>query len=155
MIAQRSANFTWSSRSLGRRRRRRAASRARILNVYSPNSSSAHHFHAFAGAANRWRSFPASRPGSRRHDEDTIGEKHRFLNAVGHEQHGFLALFPDAQELQIELVARHRVERAERLVHQQQLRIGHQGAAQRNALLHAAGKLVRIHLFETFQARPA
>ena len=48
------------------------------------------------------------------------------------------SLTPHAQELQVQLVTRHRVERAEGLVHQKQRRIQQQGAAERGALLHAA-----------------
>ena len=49
---------------------------------------------------------------------------------------------PDAQELEAHLVARQRVERRERLVHQQDVGIEQQRARDRDALLHAAGQLV-------------
>ena len=63
---------------------------------------------------------------------------------MGDEQHGLalltgkIALAPDAQELQGHVIAGHRVERAERLVHQEQWRVEQEGAAERGALLHAA-----------------
>ena len=66
---------------------------------------------------------------------------------------GEVALAPDAQQLERHLVARHRVERAERLVHQQERRIEQQRAAERGALLHAARQLARQLLGEPVQAR--
>ena len=57
-------------------------------------------------------------------------------------------LTPHAQQFQVELVARHRVERAKRLVHEEQRRIEQQRAAQGGALLHAAGQLARELLAE-------
>ena len=50
---------------------------------------------------------------------------------------------PDAQQLEVHLLAGQRVERAERLVHQHQLRVVDQRACDRRALLHAARQLVR------------
>ena len=52
--------------------------------------------------------------------------------------------------LQDQLVLR--VERGERLVHQQDLGIGHQGAREADALAHAAGELLRIVSAEAGQA---
>ena len=45
-------------------------------------------------------------------------------------------------KLEAHLVARQRVERRERLVHQQNIRIEQQGPRNRDALLHAAGQFV-------------
>ena len=50
-------------------------------------------------------------------------------------------LGPDAQQLEAHLFARQRVERAERLIHEQHLGLVNQRAADGGALLHAAGKL--------------
>ncbi len=61
-------------------------------------------------------------------------------------------LAPDPQQFEIHLLARHGVERAERLVHQQEPRVLHERAHDRGALLHAAGKLERIALREFAQA---
>ena len=52
------------------------------------------------------------------------------------------------QKLLLHLEARHRIERAERLVEQQQRRIGRQRARHAHALPLAAGKLARIALRE-------
>ena len=48
--------------------------------------------------------------------------------------------------------ARHRVERAERLVHQHDFGIIGEHPGDRHALLHAAGKLVRIDVGKILQA---
>jgi hypothetical protein len=53
--------------------------------------------------------------------------------------------------LDIHLLARHGVERAERLVHQHDLGIVHQRAADRGTLLHAAGELPWQLLLEPFE----
>ena len=49
----------------------------------------------------------------------------------------------DAQQLGLHVLAGHLVERAERLVHQQQRRVGSEGAGDRDALLHATRELPR------------
>ena len=53
----------------------------------------------------------------------------------------FCGLIPQPQQLLVEMIADDLVERAERLVHQQQLRIEGERARDRHALLHAAGQL--------------
>jgi hypothetical protein len=72
---------------------------------------------------------------------------------VGDEQAGLLQLMLDLQHLVAEQQARLLVERAERLVHQQDLRLGGERARDRDALAHAAGKLGRIALLEAVEAR--
>ena len=62
---------------------------------------------------------------------------------------------PQRQQRQAHLLARQRVERAERLIHEQDARILHKAAADRDALLHAAGQLARHALFEAGEARRA
>ncbi len=57
-----------------------------------------------------------------------------------------LLLVPDLQKLVLQHLARLHVDRGERLVHQQDLRILREGARERGALLHAAGDLVRVVL---------
>ena len=53
-----------------------------------------------------------------------------------------------AEQFVVELLAGDLVERAERLVEQEDLRIHHQRAGQRATHLHAAGELLRILLLE-------
>jgi hypothetical protein len=62
---------------------------------------------------------------------------------VRDEQHGQRLLPPDPFELVVEQVPGHRVERAERLVHQQDVRVLGERPGQRDPLPHAAGELVR------------
>ena len=70
------------------------------------------------------------------------------------------------EQLQVEALARHLVERAERLVHQQQRGRERERARDRDALLHAAGELPRMvvveareldeveHLLDALRRRP-
>ena len=94
----------------------------------------------------------ADAPGPRRHHEDPVGEEHRLGDAVGDEDDGLACSRPDAQQLEVHRLARHRVERAEGLVHQQQRRVVHERAAMRDALLHAARELVRVLVLEALEA---
>ena len=63
----------------------------------------------------------------------------RIVSALGH---------PEALQFNVHVLARHGVERPERLVHEQHRRIMHQGADNADPLLHAAGELGGIALFE-------
>ena len=60
-------------------------------------------------------------------------------------------LVPDPQQLAVQALARHLVERAERLVHQQQRRREGERARDRDALLHAARELPRVVVLEAGQ----
>ena len=60
----------------------------------------------------------------------------------------FFVARPELQQLGIEVVADDLVERAERLVHQQQVGIEGQRAGDRGALLHAARQLPGKFLLE-------
>src|SRR5262249_61421450 len=68
-------------------------------------------------------------PRPRRHDRDLVGEQDRLGDRVRDEQDRFAPRFPDPQELKAHLLARERVERAERLVHHEQARVGQQRPA--------------------------
>ena len=99
-------------------------------------------------------------PGVRRHHRDAVGEEHRLVDRVGDEDDGAAlasraVLAPDAQQLVLQDEARLRVERGERLVHQQHLGlVGHQ-PRERDALPHAARQLVRILALGARRARRA
>ena len=58
---------------------------------------------------------------------------------------------PDTQQFRLHDVAGLRIERRERLVHQQHVRVRHQRARQTDPLLHAAGQLVRVMVLEAGQ----
>jgi hypothetical protein len=85
------------------------------------------------------------------HDQDPIAKEHRLIDGVGDEDNCFLVLLPDAQQLLLEEELVLRIERRERLVHQQDFRIVGEGARYSDALAHAAGELVRVIIGETCQ----
>src|SRR5712692_2201574 len=94
----------------------------------------------------------ADLPWARRHHHDPIGEHDRFGDAVRHEEHGLARVTPDAQELVAHPGARDLIERTEGLVHEQEGRVEDERARDRDALLHAAGELVRMRLRECAEA---
>ena len=67
-------------------------------------------------------------------------------------QRGRRLLGPDPQQLEVEPLAGHVVEGAERLVEQQHRRLHHQRAGDRDPLSHAAGELARLGLLESLVA---
>ena len=87
-----------------------------------------------------------------RHHHHAVGEEDRLLDRMGDEHHGQPGALPDLQQLVLQPLARHGVERAERLVHQHHLGVVGEHARDRDALLHAAGQLVRIGVGEALQA---
>ena len=76
--------------------------------------------------------------------EHAVGELCRLLDVVRHEHHGAGLHLQHASELQTHPQPRQVVERRERLVHQQQIRVAAKRAGQLGALTHAARELVRI-----------
>ena len=68
------------------------------------------------------------------------------------EQDGLAGFLPDAQQLDLHQIAGLGIERRERLVHQQDVRIGGERAGETDALLHAARELVRVVPFEADEA---
>ena len=71
---------------------------------------------------------------------------------MGDEQNGLALGHPEALQFDVHVLARHGVERTERLVHEQHRRIMHQGADNADPLLHAAGELGGIALLELAQS---
>jgi hypothetical protein len=71
---------------------------------------------------------------------------------VGDEHDGDAAAGPDRQQLALELLSGERIERAERLVHQQDAGIVGEHARNGDALLHAAGELVRVAIGGALEA---
>ena len=88
----------------------------------------------------------AARPAREQHDP--IAESHGLAHVVRHEDHGLVRVPPHRFELVVQAIARHRVERTERFVHQQHFRVLGERAGERDPLAHAAGKLVRPVLGE-------
>src|SRR5262245_55666392 len=79
---------------------------------------------------------------------DAIAEVDRFLDVVRDEDDGLAGALPEARQLFLHRLARLRVERPERLVHEQHLGIEGEHACERGALLHAAGELGGIVIAE-------
>src|SRR5579859_2169018 len=93
--------------------------------------------------------FDAPRPGA--HHHDPVGEEHRLLDRMGDEDAGDAGALPYLQQLALQLLARQRVERAEWLIHEEDVGVVGEHARDRDALLHAAGELARVAIGETFE----
>ena len=90
--------------------------------------------------------------GPRCQDDDAVGEEDRLGDVVRDEDDRLAALLPEPEQQEVHLVARERVERAERLVEQQHLRVLRERAHDRRALLHAARELTRHRVHELGQS---
>ena len=93
-----------------------------------------------------------SRPGRYVIDEHAVGELHGLGQVVRDEQRGLLQRLLDLQHLVAEQQARLLVQRGERLVHQQDARLGGERARDGHALPHAAGQLGGIAALEAREA---
>ena len=72
---------------------------------------------------------------------DAVGEQQRLQHVVGDHHAGQAELVVQPPVILAERVAGQRIERAERLVHQHDARLGRDGAGDADALAFAAGKL--------------
>jgi hypothetical protein len=88
---------------------------------------------------------------TRRHDHHPIREGDRFLQIMGDEQHRPLAR-PQAHEQVAHDLPGLGIERPERLIHQQDLRVADQHLREADPLALAAGELMRIAVGERCQA---
>ena len=77
-------------------------------------------------------------------DDDLVGDLHRLLLVVRHDDRGHVDLLVQAPQPVAQLLAHARVESAERLVEQQHLRLDRQRAGERHPLALAAGQLRRV-----------
>ena len=91
-----------------------------------------------------------ARPGG--HQDDAVGKGQRLAEIVGHEQHGLARVLPEIEQHRMHVELGVGIERAERLVHQQDFRLRDQGAHQRHALAHAARQRRRIEAAEAVEA---
>jgi hypothetical protein len=71
-------------------------------------------------------------------DQDAIGEAQGLLDVVGDQQDGWLVCPAEGRHQVLHLQAREGIERGERLVEEQQLRLANQGAGQGHPLGLAA-----------------
>src|SRR6516162_11131971 len=81
--------------------------------------------------------------GTASHDEHAISEQHGLADTMRHEEHCFAIALPEFEQHDVHVISGYGIERAERLVHQQNARIGNERAAERYPLAHPAGKLPR------------
>ncbi len=78
------------------------------------------------------------------HDRDLVAKMHSFFHVVGDQDDGCAEPFLDRQQILLRLVADHRIEGSERLVHEQHVRLGGECTRNADTLLLAARKFVRI-----------
>ena len=90
-------------------------------------------------------------------DRDPVAHLHRLVDVVGDEHDGLAELLLQPQELVLQPHPDHRVDRAERLVHQQHRRVRRERARHADPLPLAAGELVRVAARRTSprRGRPA
>ena len=86
------------------------------------------------------------------HHRDPVRQRERLGLVVRHVDERDADLLLQVDELELHVLAQLRVERRERLVEQQHRRMRDQRARDRDALLLAAGELVRIALAESGEA---
>ncbi len=67
-------------------------------------------------------------------DHHPVGDGDGFVDIVGHQQHTETLFAPKIEQQLAHAEPGERIQRAERLVEQQQLRLGHQRPRQRNTL---------------------
>ena len=87
------------------------------------------------------------------HHHDAVGGDHRLGLVVRDVDRGVAELVVQAADLEAHLLAQVGVEVGQRLVEQQHLRLDHQRARQRHALLLAAGQLAGIALGQRLELR--
>src|SRR5882724_743207 len=78
------------------------------------------------------------------HDGNAVGDHHRLALIMSYINAGDLELAEQRLDLKAHVLAQRRIEIAQGLVEQQDLRLEHKGACKRDALLLAARKLSRI-----------
>src|SRR5262245_10861333 len=93
-----------------------------------------------------------ARGGPRRHDHHAVGERDRLLEIMGDEQHRLAIGAPQIQQQVAHDLPRLRIERAERLVHQQYLGVADEHLHEAHALPLAARQHVRIARAELGEA---
>ena len=92
------------------------------------------------------------RAGRRRQHVDRVGQVDRLGHVVRHEQDRVVLGPRHVEQQSLHLPARVRIERAERLVHQDDARLVDERASDRHALLHPAGEVLREVVRELVEA---
>ena len=127
LSAARSAVVTWKKSSVSSSSGRRGWGRSIVMSSVDP-----------------------ARP--RRHHGHPIGQERRLGDRVGDEQHRGAERLAQPAEQVAHVGAGHLVERGERFVHQQDRGVDRERPHQPDALLHAAGQLVRVGVAEVAEA---
>jgi len=86
-------------------------------------------------------------PGIAAQHDDAVGQQHGFLDVMRDQEDGFGGhglVGPQLKEFGAQVLRREHVERGERLVHEQDLRLDDQGARKAHALPHSARQFLRI-----------
>ena len=96
-----------------------------------------------AAASGTRNSRPSVARGAGSQRNDAVGEQQRFIHIVRHHHDGLALVAPQRFDLVLQARARERVQRAQRLIEQQDLRIRRERARHGDALAHAAGELRR------------
>ena len=94
--------------------------------------------------------FDTSRP--RGHYDQLFAEKERLLDRVRDQDDRLAGFLPQLQNKALHLFPGEGIQRAERFVHQDHIRIIGEAAGKRDTLLHAAGKLVNRLFSKILQA---
>ncbi len=87
------------------------------------------------------------------HHDDIVGHRHGFALVVRHVHRRRGERVMQLAQLETHQLAKIRIERAERFVHQKRLRLPHDRAAKRHALPVAAGKTARLAVENVFDAQ--
>jgi hypothetical protein len=90
--------------------------------------------------------------GPRAHHADRVGEQDGLVDVVRDERDRAAVTLPELRQEALRAGARERVERAERLVHEQHPRVVGERTGDRDALLHASGQLLGEGVGEAGQA---
>ena len=138
-----------------------------VLNFFSSIAGEVEQFQNFASEPEKFRAISLARTiesdrdgpfdpaRARCHDDDPVAHVDGFVNIVRHQQHRRAACLPEAQYLILHFHPREGVQRAQRLVQQQNPRMIDQCPRQGDALGHAAGKMMRIGVGKPFKADEA
>src|SRR6266849_1630655 len=90
--------------------------------------------------------------GPRRKQNDTIRQRQGFAKVMRHEQNRLLFALPDSEQDVVHIDLGVGIERTERFVHQQNLRLDDQRSHQRSALTHSTRQGRGVSLFEALKA---
>ena len=106
------------------------------------------------GAQHAGRGVVLSEPAALLEDGDPVAEADGLLDVVGDEDDGLGQPGLDVEELVLKATADDRIDRAERLVHQQDVGVGSQRPGYADALALSAGELVRVAVGEGARLEP-